>query len=285
LGASPRGIAVDSSGTVVVPIYQSGLGINTIALYTGAWEDRNFNSIRYMNRPLGFSNGGRQAGQTLSSSTITLTPTSLTAMVDTLSGPVTVNLIDATTYGTIDWVCTVADANNNAATNNITVYGNGFQIEDPNSPGTYSSSVTIHTNSQVVTWEFVESYDQWKVISSNASGGGGTVIGVPVGFINVGNANPSTGTLDSSHLQAIVDTSVATTTVNAPDLTLPTTQQLFRVTDDTGFAATYPITVQSQASRPIEDPNNQGNFATSVQISVNSQSIDWQWTGSHYKIV
>jgi hypothetical protein len=324
--ASVRGFAVDSSGTAVVATYSTGFpsGIQTLQVLSGAYEDRNFNSIRSLNRPLGYLYGGRQSGSTTTTSNITLNPTLMTVMCNTFSAGLNVDLVNPSTFGQTDWRCTVGDNFGNAATNNITVAGGGYSIEDPNNLGTLNLVVPIRTNFQVVTWVFIPGASAWYVesINNGGSGGGGgltlenngsaisgnphttlnfqgdiqatdagsgvaniSVSGIIGGYVLVGNANPSTGTLDASHLQAIVDTSAGLTTVNAPDATAPSIQTTFRVTDDTATAASNPITIQSQSSRNIEDPNNHGHYATSVQITVNSQSIDWQWTGSHWKIV
>jgi len=302
-------------------------------------------------------------------------------------------------------VLVVVDAGDNAATNNITVNGNGFNVESPTTPGSFHGSQVIATNGQACAWIFDIDNSHYKFLWSNGTGsgssgvtvdnqgspiagnphttlnftgtgvtasdagggvanitipgssgitvessgspiannphttlnfetglvatdaGGGvanitggmsvenqgsaiannphttldfvgavtasdagsgvasiTVLSIPYGYVLVGNANPSTGNLSNAELQAIVDSSVSTTTVNAPDLVSGTYfQQTFRVTDDTGFAATNNIQVTS--GQLLEDPDNHGNFATTVYITVNSQSVDWQWTGTHYKIV
>jgi len=59
----------------------------------------------------------------------------------------------------------VVDDQNSAATHNITVNAQvGHTLEDPNSPGTFSSSITLSKNSAAVTWEWDAS--KWKIVSS-----------------------------------------------------------------------------------------------------------------------
>jgi hypothetical protein len=361
-----RAIAIDSSGTLVVSSYNhsGSTGVHGLTAVSGAFEDRSFNSIRTLTRPLIFNNGGNPyLGAIYGYGTINLTWTSQTAMVLSNITSTTVYLLPPSGgLNTVqaNSVVVVVDAGGNAGTNNITVNGNGFNVENPASPGSYASSVSLTTSGQVVAWIFDIDNSRYKFLFANGGGSGGgitvdqggadiggnphTVLnfttnmtatnagggvatitagitvqsagtglannphttlnfaggavavdsgsGVatinvapgPGGYVLVGNANPSTGNLSNTVLQAIVDSSVATTTVNAPDLVSGTfMQQTFRVTDDTGHAATNPITITS--GQPLEDPNVHGTYATSVQITVNSQSIDWQWTGSHYKIV
>ena len=322
---NPRGFAIDTSGAVVVASVSSGI-VSSLAVAAPSFEDRSFNSIRSLNRPLLFQYGGNPwVGATYGHGTINLSPSSLTAMVESNSGSTTVFLLSST-YVQPNHVVVVVDIGEDAGTNNISVNGNGLSVENPAAPGSFASSVTLSTSGQSVAWIYDSVNSRYKFLFANGGGAGGiyvdnngadiggnphtvlnfttnmtatnagggvadisvsisTLLTAPLGYVLVGNANPSTGTLDSTHLQAIVDTSAGLTTVNAPDLTTPSIQQLFRVTDDTATAATNPITVQSQASRNIEDPNNHGHYATSVQITVNSQSIHWEWTGSHYKIV
>ena len=325
---SPRSIAIDSSGTALIAAYNHGTGpagVSGLYMLSEAWRDANFNSVRKLNRPLTFPNGGNPwIGASAGSGTINLSATSLTAMVMSNVAVTTVNMpLSAVVQA--DLVVVVVDVGENAATNHITVSGNGFNIENPSSPGTFASSITLSTSGQSVAWIYDATNTRYKFLFANGGGTGGVIVdnqgspiagnphttfnftgagvtaadagggvatitipgavGVPSGYVLVGNTNPSTGNLSPTVLQAIVDTSAGTTTVNAPDLapSTPFIQQLFRVTDDTATAATNPITVTS--GQPLEDPNNHGHYATSVLITVNSQSIDWQWTGSHWKIV
>ena len=319
----PRSIVIDSSGTTIVPSYlHTGPGgITSLWTASKAWQDANFNSIRNLVRPLTFTNGGNPYTDAIyGSGSISLTYTSSTAMVESNFGATTVFTGPIINNGVI----IVSDIGGNAATNHITVNAGGHSLENPAAPGSFASSITLSTNYQTVAWIYDTVNGRYKflfangggtggifvdqggadiggnphtvlnftgngVVASDAGGGVATInvpaIGVATGYVLVGNANPSTGNLSPTVLQAIVDTSVATTTVNAPDLfpSTPFIQQLFRVTDDTAHAATYPITITS--GQPVEDPNNHGTYATSVMITVNSQSIDWQWTGSHWKIV
>lgn len=60
---------------------------------------------------------------------------------------------------------TVKDANNNASTNNITVDGNGRTLENPSSPGTYASPITLNTNSRSVTWAYDPTRARYTLVS------------------------------------------------------------------------------------------------------------------------
>ncbi len=281
-GFATRGFVVDSTGTMLVAL-ANGTSVSELGVASKTYEDRNFGSIRNLARPLAFANGGNPYLNAIDGSgTIQLTLARLTALVRS-------NLAATTVYfpsfdQNLNLVVVVSDVGNDAATNNITVNGNGVAVEDPSTPGSYVSFVTMRINGQTCAWIFDVALSVFKFLFANG-GGSGPVVGVPSGYVLVGNLNPSTGDLDAMHLQAIVDTSSTPTTVNAPDLAsgTPAIQTVFRVTDNTGQAAANPITVNTGLL--LEDPNNRGSFVTSAQIQVNSQSIDWQYTGTHYKII
>lgn len=56
----------------------------------------------------------------------------------------------------------VCDQTAKAATHNITVSGNGNNLESTSSPGTYASTATISTNSQSIWWVFLGATG-WKI--------------------------------------------------------------------------------------------------------------------------
>lgn len=187
---APRSFAVDSSGVVVAALYQqapSPVGIRSLGLYSPAFEDRSFNSIRLLNRPLAFPSGGRQQGQQIvvGPTTFTLTPVILTALCETGSGAITINTM-LVNFQSPQWQITVADINANASVNNISVSGGGAQMENPNAPGTYAFTVTINTNAQHVTWFWSPSASQWLLKSVvPAAGGGGSSIALDANNVAV----------------------------------------------------------------------------------------------------
>jgi len=167
---TPRGVVVDSTGAAIAVPYNNGIG--GLQVLKGALGDRSFNSIRTLKRPLGFKNGGRQQGALTVTSTGTLTPTAMTAVVHTNSGATNVYLL-ALSGSDPEWTCSVVDVEGQAATNNITIHGNGFQLEDPSNPGTFGGTATIQTAWQAVTWIWLPGISKWKILSIGVSTGGG----------------------------------------------------------------------------------------------------------------
>lgn len=100
---------------------------------------------------------------------VTGTPGTLTGILQVAScqstgGPTTVNLPAS---AVAEMRAMVFDDNNNASTNHITVSGNGANLEDPNSPGTFAASITMQVSSQAVLWWYDGT--RWKIISSNGA--------------------------------------------------------------------------------------------------------------------
>jgi hypothetical protein len=224
---------------------------------------------------LPFVSGGRIQGMV---SVVTGTPTTLNetdeiANCQTTGGTTVVNLYAA---AATELRALVFDDNNNAATNNITVNGNGHNLEDPNNAGTFSSSVVIKTNSQSICWMFDGTV--WKIIWSNGGGSAG------FGVLLVTHSSP--GTFTSSYAHASCATTGGTISVTAPTVaTLPSSGLGWRiyVSDDGGSAITNPITV-SGGGINIEDPQNPGTFSSSVTIQQNWSSWGWYYNGTHWKL-
>jgi hypothetical protein len=203
----------------------------------------------------------------------TLSPTEQVAGCQTSAGTTAVNMYATPIAGT---KALIFDDQNNAANHNIAVNGSGSNVEDPNSPGTFASSIAIKVNSQAVTW----AYDgtQWKVVFSN----GGAQTGYGVLLVN----HSTPGVLSSLAAHASVDTTTGTTSVTAPTVaTLPGSGLGWRfyVSDDGGSAGSNTITV-SGGGVNIEDPQNAGTFSASVSIKQSWSSYSWYYNGTHWKI-
>jgi hypothetical protein len=84
-------------------------------------------------------------------------------LCDTLGGTTTVT---APATPQVNMRFTVKDANNNAATNNITVQGNGRTLESPTSPGTYASPTILNTNNRSATWAYDPTRNRYTLIST-----------------------------------------------------------------------------------------------------------------------
>ncbi|NJO18593.1 MAG: hypothetical protein HC877_23565 [Thioploca sp.] len=84
-------------------------------------------------------------------------------LCDTLGGATTVT---APASPIVNMRFTVKDANNNAGTNNITVDGNGKTLENPVTPGTYTSPIIINTNSRSATWAFDPTRNRYTLITT-----------------------------------------------------------------------------------------------------------------------
>jgi len=83
-------------------------------------------------------------------------------LCDTLGGLCTVT---APATPQVNMRFTVKDANSNAATNNITVNGNGRTLENPNSPGTYTSPILLNTNNRSATWAYDPTRNRYTLVS------------------------------------------------------------------------------------------------------------------------
>ena len=276
-----RGLTVDSSGTAVISAYQttSPNGIRNWILARGGDEDKSFNSIRSLNRPLVFRYGGRQDGQVAANSAATtfLSPVVMTALAQTSSGSVTVDINFASFSGSVPWLATVIDASGLAATNPITVQAFSLSVEDPNNPGTFSTNIALNKNWQSVTWEFIPSLSRWKVLSTSFVGGGSGGISVE------NNGSPITGNphttlnLFGSLLSADAGGGVAnitgfpfvsvqnngSTIANDPHTTLNFTPPLSAVDAGGGVAtvtASPAVNVESAGSPIAGNPHTTLNF-------------------------
>jgi hypothetical protein len=162
--SQPRAIAVDSSGMIITTPYSSGL--SKLGLMSRAFEDKSFNSIRSLNRPLGFLYGGRAQGELIVENGITghLDLQHMTALADSTSGTTVVYVPVANTPHVTEWRASVLDVGGMASTNNITVHSVSGGLEVPGSPGTFSSVVTISTDNQLVTWRYSPAYGNWYIV-------------------------------------------------------------------------------------------------------------------------
>jgi hypothetical protein len=84
----------------------------------------------------------------------------------------------------------IFDDQNNASNNNIAVGGNGSNVEDPNAPGTFTSSVSIKVSSMAVMW--VYDGTKWKVAGSTSTPGGWATRPILAGVASTqnGSTNP-----------------------------------------------------------------------------------------------
>ena len=83
------------------------------------------------------------------------------AACDVSSTVVTVNAPSSAVNG---WEIAVANTKGDASLNNITVSGNGANIENPDFPGTYAATVKITTLSGAYSWQYVASETHWKLV-------------------------------------------------------------------------------------------------------------------------
>jgi hypothetical protein len=175
VGTSLRATAIDSSGQVFYAPFQAS-HVSSIRFAASTFEDRSFNSIRYLGRPLQFVNGGRQQGQAtvlvgsatppnVFASPFTFTPNWLTALCRTSTGAVTINSYFAS-FTDPNWLQTVIDIEGQASTNPIVMTPQGAQMEDPNNPGTFTlGTISLNKNWQAVTWVWVPEFSVWKVLN------------------------------------------------------------------------------------------------------------------------
>ena len=84
-------------------------------------------------------------------------------LCDTLGGACTVT---APLSPVINMRFTVKDANNNASANNITVQGNGRSLENPTSPGTYTTPIILNTSNRSATWAFDFTRNRYTLVST-----------------------------------------------------------------------------------------------------------------------
>jgi hypothetical protein len=225
---------------------------------------------------LPFVSGGRLQGliSVVTGTPATLTATNEIASCQTTGGTIIVNMNAAPAT---ELRALVFDDNNNAATNNITVNGNGHNLEDPNNAGTFSASVTIKTNSQSVCWVFDGTV--WKIIWSNG--------GAQTGYGTLLVTHSSPGTFSAQASFAACNSSTGTTSVTAPSTSLlPSSGSGWRiyVADTGGAASTSPITISGGGAN-IEQPQTPGTFASSVTLSVNYGAVVWAFNGTVWKIV
>ena len=80
--------------------------------------------------------------------------------VDVSGGVVTIKM--PLTASRVGEKHTVTDDVGDASANNITVDGNGHNVEDPNTPGTFSATVLISVKSASVDWRWDGS--KWKIV-------------------------------------------------------------------------------------------------------------------------
>lgn len=84
-------------------------------------------------------------------------------LADVSGGVVTVNMPPAAGR-TFLKTRSVTDSAGDAAVSNITVSGNGVNIEDPNAGGTFAASVLMTVKGSSVTWYFDVGNNRWKII-------------------------------------------------------------------------------------------------------------------------
>ena len=78
-----------------------------------------------------------------------------TILADTTSGPITINLPATKENG--DWV----RVKRYSGGNNLTIDGNGSNVEIGNSPGNYTTSTTLPAIGQEVLYIYYEARDTW----------------------------------------------------------------------------------------------------------------------------
>ena len=163
-----RGLVIQDAGTAIVGIYTGATNGLELGIAAGGFENRNFNSIGILGRPLTFLNGGHMAGiiEVNNSNPGSFDLYHNFAACNTTSGttsvtfPSTVGLQSSWMVGVFDWT-------GQAATNPITVNTLGVSTEDPYNPGnTTLLNLTLNTPGVCVIWiwNFVDSV--WKVLSA-----------------------------------------------------------------------------------------------------------------------
>lgn len=210
-------------------------------------------------------------GRRVKVTTTTTTPYNVLASdeivsIGTIAVPFTVNLPASPTAGD---TYTVKDANGSAGTFNITVSGNGNNIDG-------SSSIIISTNYTEARF----TYNGTTWISSLANN-----ISPNTGFTSVVNV-PSGGSVNVVGLDQlfVCDPTSNTCTITAP--ASPTVNLRFTVKDATFTAGSNAIIVQGNG-RTLENPASLGTYSSPINITTNGRSATWAFdpTRNRYTLV
>jgi hypothetical protein len=176
--------------------------------------------------------------------------------IGTLAAPITITLPAGPATGD---TYTVKDANGSANANTITVSGNGVNIDG-------LSSILLTTNYTQAT--FVYNGSTWISSLTNNL--------LPNGFSStVAVASSGSTTVVGFDELVLCDPTSASCTVNAP--AAPGTNQRFTVKDQTAQATPLHFITVSGNGKQIEDPNNPGIYASSVNITAQSASVTFAY--------
>jgi len=135
------------------------------ALNAGGFGDNAHNlsrNVHFSLNTLGTANNPSELLVTNGTSPVTFNTESI-CLADVSGGVVTVNMPPAAGR-TFLKTREVVNSNGSAAVSNITVSGNGVNIENPNVPGTFAASVTMSVAGASVTWYFDVGNNRWKIV-------------------------------------------------------------------------------------------------------------------------
>lgn len=210
-------------------------------------------------------------GRRVKVTTTTTTPYTVLASdeivsIGTIAVPFTINLPASPTTGD---TYTIKDANGSAGLFNITVSGNGNNIDG-------SASILISTN--YTEANFVYNGTSWiSSLTNNVSPN--------TGFSSVTNV-PSGGSVNVVGLDQlfVCDPTSNTCTITAP--ASPTVNMRFTVKDATFTSATNNIIVNGNG-RTLENPASLGTYASPINIATNGRSATWAFdpTRNRYTLV
>lgn len=242
-------------GTMVI---QGNTGVNLISATTSV---ANTTTTKFITT----------VGRRIKVRTTTSTPDTMTAADEVLSigaiaVPFTVNLPTTPTSGD---TYIVKDALGNAGAFNITVSGNGSNIDG-------SASIVISTNYTEAM--FIYNGTSWiSALSNNISPNTGysSVVNVASG----GSAN-----IVGLDELLLCDPTTSTCTITAP--ATPTVNLRFTIKDATAKSNVHSIIVQGNG-RTLEDPQSPGTYASPVNIITASLSATWAYdpTRNRYTVV
>ena len=185
----------------------------------------------------------------------TLTTSDDVVSIGTLVAPVTVNLPAGPTTGD---TYIIKDANGSAAAFNITISGNGVNID-----GGFASIVLMTNFTQAV---FTYNGTTWiSSLTNNVSPN--------AGYTSVVNVAGGGSTTVTGFDQLILcDTVGGTTTVTAP--ASPVVNMRFTVKDANGNASGNNISVVGNG-RTLESPTSPGTYASPTILNTNNRSATW----------
>jgi len=162
--STTSGFAFVSGAVVAVPLTAANMDLyGGLFSYNGDCHFSNVNGPTLTNRQVTVTHA----------SPATLTDAVVYAIVDTSTGT---TLVSCPNPPSADLIITVFDRNGAAATNAIAVQSlyAGSTVEDPAAPGTFATTVYVHTNWASVSWYYDLSTNTWLLLASGAGAGGGS---------------------------------------------------------------------------------------------------------------